>query len=167
MRPLIAFATFAAIIGLVGVEAGPPRKEDIPKFINTLKTSTNSKARVQAAADIGYRGAIRASDVDNAIAPLLTALKSDKDADVRGACAKALGGIGSNAEKCVPALTDALKDSSPTVKIAAAQALGQYGPDAKSALQVLRDLAAMKDDKKVSQSAAAATKAILGTEKKK
>jgi HEAT repeat protein len=167
MRTLIALTTFVGVIGILSVDAGPPRKEDIPKFINTLKTSTSSKARVQAAADIGYRGAIRASDVENAMTPLLTALKSDKDADVRSACAKALGGIGSNAEKCVPALMEALKDTSPVVKIAAAQALGQFGPDAKSALQVLRDLAAMKDDKKVSQSAAAAAKSIQGTEKKK
>jgi HEAT repeat protein len=149
---------------------GPPKKEDIPKCINTLKTSPNAKARIQAAEDIGYRGAIRASDVEIAIDPLLTALKSDKDIEVRRACAKAIGTIGTHSEKCVPPLTDALKDSALVVKIAAAQALGQFGPEAKSALPALMELAKMKeskDDKKVSQVAAAAVKSIMLKEKKK
>jgi hypothetical protein len=62
---------------------------------------------------------------------------------------------------------ESLKDSSSIVKSASAQALGQYGPDAKSALPALRELAAQKDDKKASQAAVAATKAIQGIEKKK
>jgi HEAT repeat protein len=171
MRTLIAVATIACIVGMGALETnGPPRKEDIPKCITTLKTSPNAKARVQAAEDIGYRGAIRASDVEIAIEPLLGALKSDKDAEVRRACAKVLGNIGTNAEKCVPHLTDALKDSALVVKIAAAQALGQFGSEAKSALPALMDMVKMKeskDDKKVSQVAAAAVKSIKGVEKKK
>jgi len=167
MRSFIALFTVVGIIGLTATGVGQPRKEDIPKLINVLKTSTNAKARAQAAEDIGARGAIRASDIEFAIDPLLNSLKSDKDADVRRACAKALGGTASNPDKCVPALTDALKDNAVPVKLAAIQALGQYGPDAKTALPLLRDLAAMKDDKKVSQVAAAAAKAIAGVEKKK
>jgi HEAT repeat protein len=171
MRAFIALATLVGIVCLTAVDAGgPPRKEDIPKFIKTLQTSPTAKARVQAAEDIGYRGAIRASDVDSAIDPLLKSLKSDKDAEVRVTCAKSLGNIGTNAEKCVAGLTDALKDSSPLVKMAAAQALGQFGPEAKSALPGLMELAKMKDskdDKKISQFAAAAAKSIVGTEKKK
>jgi len=171
MRPLIALATLVGIVGLTAVETGgPPKKEDIPKFINTLKTSANPKARLQAVEDIGYRGAIRASDVESAIDPLVNALKSDKDIEVRRASAKALGTIGSNPDKCVPALTEALKDSALLVKMAAAQALGQFGSEAKSAVPALMDLAKMKDskdDKKLSQFAAAAAKAIMGTEKKK
>jgi HEAT repeat protein len=157
----------AVIALLTSANAGPPRKEDVPKLIGTLKTSNNAKLRAQAADDIAKRGAIRASDVDDAIDPLLNALKKDKDADVRRACAKALGNIGTNADKCVPGLADSLKDTSQLVKIAAIQALGQFGPEAESALPTLRELAAKKDDKKISPVAAAAVKAISGVEKKK
>jgi HEAT repeat protein len=170
MRLFIAVATLVGAITLTAFnDDGPPKKEDIPKLINTLKSSTDPKARVQAADDISYRGAIRASDVDSAIEPLLKALKSDKNAEVRRACAKALGTIGTNADKCVPVLTDALKDSAAVVKIAAIQALGQFGPEAKTALPPLIDLAKMKDskeDKKLAGFAAAAVKGILGKEKK-
>jgi HEAT repeat protein len=171
MRLFIAVATMVGIVGMTAMQSnGPPKKEDIPKLISTLKTSPNAKVRVQAVEDIGYRGAIRASDVDSAIEPMIHALKSDKDAEVRRACAKALGSIGTNAEKCVPSLIESLKDSALVVKIAAAQALGQFGPEAKEALPALRDLAKMKDskdDKKVSQVAAAAVKSIMVVDKKK
>jgi HEAT repeat protein len=166
MRPLIALATVASIVGLTTVNADGPKKEDVPKNIDILKTSTSAKARAQAAGDLGRCGAIRASYVEDGIAPLLSALKSDKDADVRRACAKALGDIGTKAEVCVEALTEALKDSSVNVKIAAAIALSQFGTDAKPALPALRDLAKAKDDKKLSQAANAAAKAISGLGKK-
>src|SRR5262249_51938736 len=125
------------------------------------------KVRAQAAEDLGRRGGVRASDVADAIDPLITALGKDKDADVRRACAAALGEIGSDAEKVVDALTEALKDKTATVKQAAIVALGQFGGDAKSAVPALRDLAKMKDDKKISQAANAALKQITGMGKKK
>src|SRR5262249_22637653 len=103
MRLFIALATIVGVLTLTKVnDDGPPKKEDIPKFINTLKTPADPKVRVQAVEDIGYRGAIRASDVDSAIEPLLKALKNDKNVEVRRACAKALGTIGTNADQCVP-----------------------------------------------------------------
>jgi HEAT repeat protein len=86
---------------------------------------------------------------------------------VRRACATTLGDIGSEAKKVVGALTEALKDSAVVVKVAAAGALGQYGNEGKSALPLLRDLAKAKDDKKVSQAAAAAVRQIAGMAKKK
>jgi HEAT repeat protein len=166
MRPLIAFATITVLMSMTVAEGGGPKKEDVPKLINTLKTSSNAKARSQAAADLGQLGGVRASWVENAMEPLLEGLKNDKDSGVRAACAKALGDIGTNAEANVDALTESLKDSSVAVKIAAAAALGQFGPDAKGALPSLRDLAKMKDDKKLSKAANAAIQAINGTKKK-
>src|SRR5262249_47920799 len=56
----------------------------------------------------------------------------------------------------------ALKDKSVAVKLAAVMALGQYGSDARSALPPLRELAAMKNDKKLSQAARGALEAIAG-----
>jgi HEAT repeat protein len=170
MRPLIALATLVGVVSLSSSSQSVPKKEEIPKLIVVLKTSQAAKARASAAEDIGARGAIRASDVKDAIEPLVAGLKGDKDSDVRRACAKALGSTGSNADICVPALMEALKDSALAVKLAAIQALGQFGNEASSALPTLRDLAKMKDtkdDKKISQSAAAAAKAIVGNEKKK
>jgi HEAT repeat protein len=167
MRTLIVFGTVAALLTLAGAGPDTPKKEDVPRLLNVLKTSTNAKLRVKAAEDLGKVGAIRASYAADAIDPLINALAKDKDADVRKACAGALGDIGSDADKVVDALTEALKDPSAIVKIAAAGALGQYGPEAKSALPPLRDLAKAKDDKKISQAAAAAVRQITGTAKKK
>jgi HEAT repeat protein len=171
MRIFVALATFVGCVIIAAAHTdGPPKKEDLPKFIKTLTSSPSPKDRAQAADDIGYLGAIRASYIEGAIDPLLKALKNDKDAAVRTACAKAVGGVAINADKCVPVLVDALKDSNILVKIAAAQALGQFGPEAKEALPALMELVKMKDskdDKKVSQVAAAATKSITLKEKKK
>jgi HEAT repeat protein len=168
MRLLIAFFTCAVLLNLADVSADVPKKEDIPKFIATLKSTAATKARVQAADDLGHRGAIRASDVEDAIDLLIGLLKKDKDADVRRACAKALGDIGSQADKCVEALKEALNDSNVNVKIAAMLALGQYGRDAKSAAPILKgfiknkdDLKkATKDDKQASQAAQGALQSI-------
>jgi HEAT repeat protein len=167
MRTLIAFGTLAGVVLLADASADTPKKEDAPKLINQLKTSANAKLRALAADDLGKLGAIRASYAADAIDPLINALAKDKDADVRKAAAAALGEIGSEAEKVVKALTDALKDTAASVKIAAAGALGQFGSEAKSALADLKDLASKKDDKKISQAAAAAVRQINGTPKKK
>jgi len=167
MRPLIAMATLTAIVALATAGGDIPRKEDVPKNLNLLKTTPSAKIRATAAIELGRRGAIRASDVAEAVEPLLDFLKKDKDADVRKACAQALGEINLESEKCVAALTETLGDKSTVVKIAAAQALAQYGTEAKSALPKLRELAKAKDDKKLSQAAAAAAKQISGTPGKK
>ena len=80
---------------------------------------------------------------------------------------QAVGNIGTEPEKCVPALTDSLKDPVLPVKVAVIQALGQFGSEAESALPKLRELAQKKEDKKLSAVAATAAKAIAGIEKKK
>jgi HEAT repeat protein len=160
MRVFMLFFTVAVLLNLTDVTADVPKKEDIPKFIATLKSSAPSKARVQAAEDLGHRGAIRASDVEDAIDLLLGLLKNDKDAEVRRACAKALGDIGSRPEKCIDALKDATNDKNVNVKIAAIIALGQFGAEAKGVLPLLKDFAKNKDDKKVSKAAKGALQSI-------
>jgi HEAT repeat protein len=160
MRLCIAVMTLLSVILLADVRAEPPKKEDIPKFIATLKSSTNTKARVQAAEDIGHRGAIRASDVAESIDLLIGILKQDKDAEVRRACAKALGEIGSQPEKSVDALKGAINDANINVKIAAMTALGQFGREAKGVVPILKDIAQQKDDKKASQAAKGALQMI-------
>jgi uncharacterized protein (DUF2336 family) len=162
MRSFIAMLTVVGVISLGTSEADVPKKIDVAKQISLLRGAKNARDRAAAADELGRHGAIRARDVKDAIEPLLEALKSDKDADVRRAAARALGDISPDPKLVVPALTEALKDRAVTVKMAAATALGQYGPDAKSALPPLRELAAMKNDKKLSQAARVAIKSIGG-----
>jgi HEAT repeat protein len=162
MRTLIAMFTVVGVIGLGTLEADGPKKIDVVKQISLLKSAKSARDRASAADELGRHGAIRARDVKDAIEPLLEALKSDKDADVRRAAARALGNISPDPKVVVPALTEALKDRSVAVKMAAATALGQYGQDARSALPPLRELAAMKNDKKLSQAARVAIKSIAG-----
>jgi HEAT repeat protein len=160
MRPFIVMFTLTGALTLSGLEAGVPKKIDVGKMIGLLKNSKVAKERVEAAEAIGNRGAIRASEVENAIEPLMEALKADTDATVRGAAAKALGQIAPDADKTVPLLTEALDDKATGVKLSAMQALAAYGPAAKAALPKLREIAKNKDDKKLSQAAANAAKSI-------
>ncbi len=143
-----------------------PRKEDIPKYINMLKTAKDAADRAQAADQIGRRGQILATDVKEAIEPLQNALKKDSDARVRKAAAEALGNIAPEPEKTVPILIDALKDKALEVNLAAVFALGQYGVEARSALPALREFANKKDDKKIKLIVFAAIKEITGAKKK-
>src|SRR5687767_9126640 len=111
MRGPFAAGTLLLSLSLVwGGGAGTPKKEDVPKYLGMLKTSTSAKDRVLAAEMLGKRGAIRASDVKEAVEPLKLALKKDPDLDVRRAAAQALGNIGPAPETTVPLLIEALKE---------------------------------------------------------
>jgi len=74
---------------------------------------------------------------------LLEALKSEK-ARHRGAAARQLGEIGSEARYAVEPLIYTLKDQDATVRRCAAGALGNIGPDAKSSTPAL--IATLKDE---------------------
>jgi len=165
MRNLIVMGTLVGALSLGTLEADVPKKIDVAKQIDQLKSGKNAGARAAAAAELGRRGAVRAKDVQDALEPLREALKNDDSPDVRRAAAQALGDISPDAAATVPALTEALKDKSPAVKMAAARALGQYGAEARSAVPTLRTLAQAKTDKKVSQAARLALKAIIGKKK--
>ena len=56
---------------------------------------------------------------------MLTQLLRDKDADVRTAAARGLGGIGPAAKDAIPALTELLNDKDAGVRSAAVEALTQ------------------------------------------
>jgi HEAT repeat protein len=165
MRTFILLATVAGVLSLGTLEADVPKKIDVAKQVSLLKSAKTARERAGAADEIGRHGAIRARDVKDAIEPLLEALKGDRDAEVRQAAARALGNIAPDAKRVVPALTEALKDQSANVKMAAALALGQYGKDARPAVPALRELAAMKTDRRLSQSARMALKSIAGRRK--
>src|SRR5581483_4207157 len=145
---------------------GAPRKEDMPKYLQMLKTSQNAKDRALAAQMLGKRGQINANDVADAIEPLTKSVNKDIDASVRKAAAEALGNIGAEATTVVPALRSALKDKTVPVKMAAAVALGQFGTAAKDAVPDLRALMKELNDKKNSKIIAGAIMNITAKKKK-
>jgi HEAT repeat protein len=139
-----------ASVGLVvaGGGVGIPKKEDVPKYLNQLK-STNSAERAKAAEMLGRRGSINANDVEQAVEPLRKIVQKDMDAKARAAAARALGDIHLQPADTVPVLIDRLKnDDKMDVKLAIVVALGQYGPDARDAVTPLRELAKKFDAKK-------------------
>ncbi len=143
-----------------------PKREDVPKLLNTLKKSTGAGDRAFAAAQIGRLGQIQALAVKECIEPLIGALGKDADAGVRRAAAQALGMIAPDPEKTLPPLMEALKDKNLDVGLAAVTALGRYGPEARSALPALREFAKTKvKDKKLGQIVNAAIKEIAGKKK--
>jgi HEAT repeat protein len=163
MRAFILGAACLLVAGPAAVHAGGTllKKEDIPKTIARLK-SRSAKDRATAAELLGRRGAVRSSDVAEAVKPLLGLLRDDHDANVRRAAAEALGNIGRELDETVAALVDAMKlDKAPAVRLAAIDALGQIGPEARAAVPELRQVAQAKDkDKKLSRAARLALKSI-------
>ena len=95
MRYLVASLLLSLSFGLViAGGGGTPRREDMPKYIQTIKSSSASlKAKTEAIDMIGKRGAVNAKDVDDAVEPLRTLARKDKDAGVRKAAVNALGNI--------------------------------------------------------------------------
>src|SRR5262245_47530391 len=100
--------------------------DDVKSLVKELK-SANPRTRVSALEELGHRGAVRASEVKEAVSPIIEVLKKDRDANVRKAAATALGQVDPDPQLAVAALTTALHDKVPTVRIAAAGALGTLG----------------------------------------
>ena len=152
---------------------GIPKKEDMPKYLKQLQTSTVAADRAKAAEMLGKRGGINSDDVADAVEPLRKAMDKDKDAKVRAAAARALGNILPEAEGTVPLLIDRLKnDEVNDVKMATVVALGQYGADAKDALPKLKEMLAKFDTKAAKKGTEAQTiktaiDRISGAKKKK
>jgi len=158
-------------LNLVFAQAvGGPKKEDVPKYLRQLQSSSIAAERVKAADMLGKRGGINANDVEDAVEPLKTMMKKDTNADARAAAVRAIGNIHPEATDTVPLLIDRLKnDNSMVVKMATVVSLGQYGADAKEAVPPLRELATKFDAKKSKdgQTIQATLKLITGSKKKK
>lgn len=153
------FSLYLMLAALQAGGSGLIKKEDIPKAIELLQKGTVAQ-RVKAAEDLGNRGAVRVTDVADAIEPLKSRLKRDSEPRVRAASALALGKIQHEPKELVPFLSEALtQDKDASVKLALVQALGSLGPQAKSALPVLRKVQA-NSDKKLAAAIKAAVKNI-------
>src|SRR5439155_4698092 len=107
-----------------------------------LKSGT-PKEKAKAAKDLGDRGAIRATDVKDAIELLKGLLVNDSNPSVRAAAAEALGKIAPEPTKeTVQLLLKALKeDKEDEVRMATIIALGRMGTDAKVAIPELQKIA--------------------------
>jgi HEAT repeat protein len=170
-----------AIVAPAGAEI--PRKQDLPRFIKELQSSSNARTRADAAEALGHRGAIKKADVLGAIEPLVKALKDDSAPTVRKAAATALGAIGPDPKVSVPPLIEALQDDSIDVRIAAANALGSFGTDAREAVSALREAkaeaekgftkkkgkksAAERQQRQLARAAGMALRSIMGKPRKK
>jgi HEAT repeat protein len=169
MRPFIVAGTVLALL-VHRAEAGgtksAPKREDMPKYINMLKSASSAKDRAVAAEQIGRRGAIQLNDVKEAVPLLQKATTKDSDANVRRVCAEALGRLATEPETSVPPLMDALKDKNLQVNLAAVSALGNFGPEAKDALPALREFSKTQKDKKINKMVAETIGKISGKKKK-
>ena len=159
---LASTGLFAGLLALTAPEAvqAANKIEDAKKYTQMLKSGKSTKDKVTALKELGELGQIQKALVVDAL-PSMTAALKDKDAEVRGAAAAAVG-------KCDPepsaveALVDMLKnDKAESAKVAAAHGLAAAGPSAKSALGALRDISKNEDKKsKLGKAAKEAMRAI-------
>jgi HEAT repeat protein len=144
-------------LGCQGESDSNASAKDLPRLIRDMKEGDeNTRAEAaEALADLG-------ADGKPALPALLMAL-GDEGERVRQNALHAIIAIGPDAA-AAQALTNSLKDSDPLVRALSANALGQLGPLARKSIPALRE--ALHDrDETVQKEAAAALKAIVGTEK--
>ena len=148
-RLALSGSILLASFGLLFAGGPAPRREDVPKYLEMLKTSTSGDERALAADMLGRRGAVNVKDVAEAVQPLRSALKSDTVTKVRLAAAKAIGMIAPEpAGETVPLLIEVLGDKDYGLRMAVVQTLAAYGPEAREALPALRSLQKETKDKK-------------------
>ena len=167
MRTYIAGSMLTMLaVSFVIAGGAIPRKEDMPKYIKTISsTSASAKDKTTAANAIAKRGEINIKDVEGALEPLKNLAQTDKDDSVRKAAVHAIGALAAEPEETVPVLIKVLKnDKSQGVKFETVNALARFGPKAKSALPAINDFNGTleKKDKRMIK---AATDQIRGTTK--
>lgn len=170
MKKLMLLCLGCFLVGLAELGAEVPKKEDVPKFIETLEKGKNTGARVAAAKDLGHLGQVMAPAARPALPTLLKIVNNDKqDSAVREACAEALGKIGGDPEQIVSSLTKIISNEKENkgVRLGAIRGLSYLGSEAKSAVSELRKIARDKDkDKQLARAAGDAAKNIEGGKKK-
>ncbi|MBI5240630.1 MAG: HEAT repeat domain-containing protein [Elusimicrobia bacterium] len=95
-----------------------------------------------------------------AVPALAECMLDDRSADLRFACARALGRVGPGARAAAIPLASALKDADPVVRAAAARALGRIGKDSPVLRQALK-AAAQDQDAEVRRSAGQALVSLV------
>lgn len=141
--------------------AAASKEQEAIKYMQDLKTSKDSKAKVTALVELAKIGQVSKPLVAPAMPEILKMLK-DKDSAVRAAAAEALGKLDPDPKEAIPALVSLMKaDKTETVRMAAIKGLGSMGPNAKDANKELRDLMKVEDKKsKLSMAANNALRSI-------
>jgi HEAT repeat protein len=128
-----------------------PDEEVIDKFINIIQTSESSIKKQFGITTLGFLKLRRT-------VPMIINFLKDKDNNVRGSAATALGRIGS--ESAVNALIGCLKDDANNVRGSAAYALGRIG----SELAVSALMGSLKDEVNNVRGSAAHALGRIGSE---
>ncbi|HEV8060165.1 MAG TPA: HEAT repeat domain-containing protein [Gemmataceae bacterium] len=151
---MVRFLTAFVLLGLMclcSVVSYASVVDDVADVLKELK-SKNAGVRASAAKEVGRLGAVRASDVKDAIPLLLNIIKKDQETSTRKAAIEALGRIDPDPKETVPVLLEALKDKNAPVRQAAAEALGQFPSEASGIIPVLKE--SEKDKNKMVERAA-------------
>jgi HEAT repeat protein/S1-C subfamily serine protease len=107
-----------------------PSAQDIPVLKDCLK-HPDSEVQIAGARALWGLG----PEAKDAVAPLMEALNSSKDDQVRGAIVTTLGQIGAASKSAVPAILETMKVKE--IRPKAILALAKIGPEAKEAVPVL------------------------------
>jgi hypothetical protein len=129
----------ASQLGRIGAPAIPALLEVLADRTQPSSSGMKYPARFQAASAVGLMEHAALPAV-----PALLAVLRDRtdDEDVRSGAASALGSIGEEPEKVVPALAEALRETGPhrhgNLRSAVIWALAAFGPRARAAIPALR-----------------------------
>lgn len=132
LAPKLAFICLSVILPLIGnVKAQTAINSEIITQVEKLRDTDKIK-RLETVRELRKMG--------NSAIPVLTAALQDKEQQMRGGAAFALGAIGTEAKTAIPQLIAMLKDENEEVRLDAAVALRRIGFPAVSALtEALKD----------------------------
>lgn len=122
---------------------GPHAKEAIPVLIDLLSVGPQSD---YTRADVWLAASRALGQIGKEAVPLLVEALKSRDADVRKGAARALAGIGLDAQVATEPLTKALADRDAGVRAAAVSALGRIGADGKTVVPLIKPLLNEKDE---------------------
>jgi HEAT repeat protein len=128
-------ATAASALGNLGDKA----LGVLPQLVPLLKDKS-AEVRRQVTYALGQIAEEAPDRLAPQIVPVLTALLTDKDKDVRQTAFLALRNFGPEGKAALPVLVRALKDKDADVRRLAAHGLGALGPEARSAIPELKKL---------------------------
>ena len=149
-----------AAIGVGGTGSGACKVIDVGPTAQEVLFETGWTVRWAAVRALGVVGA-----GSNRALPSLTAALQDREWQVRGVAALALGQFGNEVpEETVTELIKQLSDDHAAVRMAVASALGEIGAAARQALPSLRDLAEDEDTAVRAAAEAAVLKLSAGKE---
>jgi HEAT repeat protein len=142
MKYLVSVSLLVALLALVGSARGDGR-EDVAKWIKTLKTSKSNDERVSAISDLMQLSRENPALLKPVIPDLVEVLKSDKNPQVRSTAGLIMANTGAEAKPALPVAIAILNDQKekPEVKIGAAKVVGACGifgiKESKEALPIL------------------------------